>query len=93
MNESNNNINNISSTNINNISENKLIEEKSVYIEDNNVNNNNTNNKNDIIENYVERYKVNEVSERSKEILRRHQEKQRMIKENLEIAEQNRKKK
>ncbi len=41
--------------------------------------------------NNFENYKINEVSERSKEILRRHQEKQRMIKENMEIAEQNRK--
>lgn len=84
------NINNISSANINNISGNN-VEEENIYMEDNNINNDNVNNINDI-ENNFERYKVNEVSERSKEILRRHQEKQRMIKENMEIAEQNRKK-
>lgn len=82
------NINNISSANINNISGNN-VEEENIYMEDNN--NDNVNNMIDI-ENNFERYKVNEVSERSKEILRRHQEKQRMIKENMEIAEQNRKK-
>ena len=85
------NVNNISNTNINNISGNNIVEEENIYMEDNNINNDNVNNINDI-ENNFERYKVNEVSERSKEILRRHQEKQRMIKENMEIAEQNRKK-
>ena len=85
------NFNNISNTNINNISGNNIVEEENIYMEDNNINNDNFNNINDI-ENNFERYKVNEVSERSKEILRRHQEKQRMIKENMEIAEQNRKK-
>ena len=85
------NFNNISNTNINNISGNNIVEEENIYMEDNNINNDNVNNINDI-ENNFERYKVNEVSERSKEILRRHQEKQRMIKENMEIAEQNRKK-
>ena len=85
------NVNNLSSTNINNISGNNIVEEENIYMEDNNINNDNVNNINDI-ENNFERYKVNEVSERSKEILRRHQEKQRMIKENMEIAEQNRKK-
>ena len=85
------NFNNISNTNINNISVNNIVEEENIYMEDNNINNDNVNNINDI-ENNFERYKVNEVSERSKEILRRHQEKQRMIKENMEIAEQNRKK-
>ena len=85
------NVNNISKTNINNISGNNIVEEENIYMEDNNINNDNVNNINDI-ENNFERYKVNEVSERSKEILRRHQEKQRMIKENMEIAEQNRKK-
>ena len=85
------NVNNISNTNINNISDNNIVEEENIYMEDNNINNDNVNNINDI-ENNFERYKVNEVSERSKEILRRHQEKQRMIKENMEIAEQNRKK-
>ena len=85
------NFNNISNTNINNISGNNIVEEENIYMEDNNINNDNVNNINDI-ENNFERYKVNEVNERSKEILRRHQEKQRMIKENMEIAEQNRKK-
>ena len=85
------NVNNISNTNINNISGNNIVEEENIYMEDNNINNDNVNNINDI-ENNFERYKVNEVNERSKEILRRHQEKQRMIKENMEIAEQNRKK-
>jgi len=85
------NVNNINNTNINNISGNNIVEEENIYMEDNNINNDNVNNINDI-ENNFERYKVNEVSERSKEILRRHQEKQRMIKENMEIAEQNRKK-
>ena len=85
------NVNNISNININNISGNNIVEEENIYMEDNNINNDNVNNINDI-ENNFERYKVNEVSERSKEILRRHQEKQRMIKENMEIAEQNRKK-
>ena len=85
------NVNNISNTNINNISGNNIVEEENIYMEDNNINNDNVNNINDI-ENNFERYKVNEVSEKSKEILRRHQEKQRMIKENMEIAEQNRKK-
>ena len=85
------NVNNLSSTNINNISGNNIVEEENIYMEDNNINNDNVNNINDI-ENNFERYKVNEVNERSKEILRRHQEKQRMIKENMEIAEQNRKK-
>ena len=85
------NVNNISNTNINNISGNNIVEEENIYMEDNNINNDNVNNINDI-ENNFERYKVNEVSERSKEILRRHQEKQRMIKENMEMAEQNRKK-
>ena len=83
------NVNNISNTNINNISGNNIVEEENIYMEDNNINNDNVNNINDI-ENNFERYKVNEVNERSKEILRRHQEKQRMIKENMEIAEQNR---
>ena len=87
----NKNVNNISNTNINNISGNNIVEEENIYMEDNNINNDNVNNINDI-ENNFERYKVNEVNERSKEILRRHQEKQRMIKENMEIAEQNRKK-
>ena len=85
------NVNNISNTNINNISGNNIVEEENIYMEDNNINNDNVNNINDI-ENNFERYKVNEVNERSKEILRRHQEKQRMIKENMEIAEQSRKK-
>jgi hypothetical protein len=85
------NVNNISNININNISGNNIVEEENIYMEDNNINNDNVNNINDI-ENNFERYKVNEVSERSEEILRRHQEKQRMIKENMEIAEQNRKK-
>jgi hypothetical protein len=85
------NVNNISNTNINNISGNNIVEEENIYMEDNNINNDNVNNINDI-ENNFERYKVNEVNERSKEILRRHQEKQRMIKENMEMAEQNRKK-
>ena len=85
------NVNNISNTNINNISGNNIVEEENIYMEDNNINNDNVNNINDIEKNF-ERYKVNEVNERSKEILRRHQEKQRMIKENMEIAEQNRKK-
>ena len=88
------NVNNISNTNINNISGNNIVEEENIYMEDNNINNDDVNNINDI-ENNFERYKVNEVNEvneRSKEILRRHQEKLRMIKENMEIAEQNRKK-
>ena len=83
------NVNNIS--NINNISGNNIVEEENIYMEDNNINNDDVNNINDIEKNF-ERYKVNEVNERSKEILRRHQEKLRMIKENMEIAEQNRKK-
>ena len=90
LNESNNNIS-ISNNNINNISENNNNlneqEDDKIYINDNN-NNNNTSEINN--ENKNEKYKINEVSERSKEILRRHQEKQRMIRENMEIAEQNR---
>jgi hypothetical protein len=89
LNESNNNIS-ISNNNINNISENNNNlneqEDDKIYINDNN--NNNTSEINN--ENINEKYKINEVSERSKEILRRHQEKQRMIRENMEIAEQNR---
>ena len=79
--------NDISNTNINNISDNNYLDEQeNIYMEDNN-------NINDIYlnRNILEKNKINEVSERSKEILRRHQEKQRMIRENLEIAEQNRK--
>ena len=79
--------NNISNANINNISDNNYLDEQeNIYMEDNN-------NINDIYlnRNILEKNKINEVSERSKEILRRHQEKQRMIRENLEIAEQNRK--
>ena len=90
LNESNKNIS-ISNNNINNISENNNNlneqEDDRIYINDNN-NNNNTSEINN--ENINEKYKINEVSERSKEILRRHQEKQRMIRENMEIAEQNR---
>ena len=90
LNESNNNIS-ISNNNINNISENNNNlneqEDDKIYINDNN-NNNNTSEINN--ENINEKYKINEVSERSKKILRRHQEKQRMIRENMEIAEQNR---
>ena len=90
LNESNNNIS-ISNNNINNISENNNNlneqEDDKIYINDNN-NNNNTSEINN--ENINEKYKINEVSERSKEILRRYQEKQRMIRENMEIAEQNR---
>ena len=90
LNESNNNIS-ISNNNINNMSENNNNlneqEDDKIYINDNN-NNNNTSEINN--ENINEKYKINEVSERSKEILRRHQEKQRMIRENMEIAEQNR---
>ena len=90
LNESNNNIS-ISNNNINNISENNNNlneqDDDKIYINDNN-NNNNTSEINN--ENINEKYKINEVSERSKEILRRHQEKQRMIRENMEIAEQNR---
>ena len=79
--------NDISNTNINNISDNNYLgEQENIYMEDNNnINDINLN------RNILEKNKVNEVSERSKEILRRHQEKQRMIRENLEIAEQNRK--
>ena len=79
--------NNISNANINNISDNNYLDEQeNIYNEDNNnINDINLN------RNILEKNKVNEVSERSKEILRRHQEKQRMIRENLEIAEQNRK--
>ena len=79
--------NDISNANINNISDNNYLDEQeNIYMEDNNnINDINLN------RNILEKNKVNEVSERSKEILRRHQEKQRMIRENLEIAEQNRK--
>ena len=79
--------NDISNANINNISDNNYLgEQENIYMEDNNnINDINLN------RNILEKNKVNEVSERSKEILRRHQEKQRMIRENLEIAEQNRK--
>ena len=79
--------NDISNANINNISDNNYLDEQeNIYNEDNNnINDINLN------RNILEKNKVNEVSERSKEILRRHQEKQRMIRENLEIAEQNRK--
>ena len=80
--------NNISNANINNISDNNYLDEQeNIYMEDNNNNINDIN----LNRNILEKNKVNEVSERSKEILRRHQEKQRMIRENLEIAEQNRK--
>ena len=79
--------NDISNANINNISDNNYLDEQeNIYMEDNNnINDINLN------RNILEKNKINEVSERSKEILRRHQEKQRMIRENLEIAEQNRK--
>ena len=86
LNESNNN--NISKSSINNKSDNdiKQEEEKIIYNNDNiddiNINENNGNN--------IEQYKPQKVSEKSREILRRHQEKLRMIKENMEIAEQNR---
>ena len=80
--------NDISNANINNISDNNYLgEQENIYMEDNNNNINDIN----LNRNILEKNKVNEVSERSKEILRRHQEKQRMIRENLEIAEQNRK--
>ena len=79
--------NDISNANINNISDNNYLDEQeNIYMEDNNnINDINLN------RNIMEKNKINEISERSKEILRRHQEKQRMIRENLEIAEQNRK--
>ena len=86
LNESNKN--NISKSSINNKSDNdiKQEEEKIIYNNDNiddiNINENNGNN--------IEQYKPQKVSEKSREILRRHQEKLRMIKENMEIAEQNR---
>ena len=86
LNESNKN--NISKSSINNKSDNdiKQEEEKIIYNNDNidniNVDENNGNN--------IEQYKPQKVSEKSREILRRHQEKLRMIKENMEIAEQNR---
>ena len=86
LNESNKN--NISKSSINNKSDNdiKQEEEKIIYNNDNidniNINENNGNN--------IEQYKPQKVSEKSREILRRHQEKVRMIKENMEIAEQNR---
>ena len=86
LNESNKN--NVSKSSINNKSDNdiKQEEEKIIYNNDNidniNINENNTNN--------IEQYKPQKVSEKSREILRRHQEKLRMIKENMEIAEQNR---
>ena len=86
LNESNKN--NISKSSINNKSDNdiKQDEEKIIYNNDNidniNINENNGNN--------IEQYKPQKVSEKSREILRRHQEKLRMIKENMEIAEQNR---
>ena len=86
LNESNKN--NISKSCINNKSDNdiKQEEEKIIYNNDNidniNINENNGNN--------IEQYKPQKVSEKSREILRRHQEKLRMIKENMEIAEQNR---
>ena len=86
LNESNKN--NISKSSINNKSDNdiKQEEEKIIYNNDNidniNINENNGNN--------IEQYKPQKVSEKSREILKRHQEKLRMIKENMEIAEQNR---
>ena len=86
LNESNKN--NISKSSINNKSDNdiKQEEEKIIYNNDNiddiNINENNGNN--------IEQYKPQKVNEKSREILRRHQEKLRMIKENMEIAEQNR---
>ena len=86
LNESNKN--NISKSSINNKSDNdiKQEEEKIIYNNDNiddiKINENNGNN--------IEQYKPQKVSEKSREILRRHQEKLRMIKENMEIAEQNR---
>ena len=67
--------NDISNANINNISDNNYLDEQeNIYMEDNN-------NINDIYlnRNILEKNKINEVSERSKQILRRHQEKQRMI--------------
>ena len=71
--------NDISNANINNISDNNYLDEQeNIYMEDNNnINDINLN------RNILEKNKINEVSERSKEILRRHQEKQRMIRENL----------
>ena len=89
LNESNNN-KNISGTNINNISDNNVKEEENNLINDNIKDVDDTNQMN-IIQNNYERPKITEVSEKSKEILRRHQEKQRLIRENMEIAEQNRK--
>ena len=76
LNESNKN--NISKSSINNKSDNdiKQEEEKIIYNNDNidniNINENNGNN--------IEQYKPQKVSEKSREILRRHQEKLRMIK-------------
>ena len=105
--ESNNEMNNTNISNGNNISENNNInisageEEKSNSKNDNNVNNiqninNNIDNNNYDINNKTDNYNNNyipiPVSEKSKEILRRHQEKKRMIKENKEMAEYNRKK-
>ena len=105
--ESNNEMNNTNISNENNISENNNInistgeEEKSNSKNDNNVNNiqninNNIDNNNYDINNKKDNYNNNyipiPVSEKSKEILRRHQEKKRMIKENKEMAEYNRKK-
>ena len=86
LNESNKN--NISKSSINNKSDNdiKQEEEKIIYNNDN-IDNININEKNG---NNIEQYKPQKVSEKSREILRRHQEKLRMIKENMEIAEQNR---
>ena len=80
----------IDNNDINNIEDNNLQEEENIYTDDNIANTNKENGEN-ITDNNYEKNKVNEVSERSKEILRRHKEKQRMIQENMEIAEQNRK--
>ena len=85
LNESNKN--NISKSSINNKSDNDIKQEEEKIIYNNNIDNININENNG---NNIEQYKPQKVSEKSREILRRHQEKLRMIKENMEIAEQNR---